>query len=65
MSCILFSWLRGEVSGARSYSTAGREARARILAIEFVCFLSFFLSFLFLFLPTFSIFSPLPLLLLY
>ena len=43
------------------------HARARILAIEFVCFLSFFLffSFLFLFLPTFSIFSPLPLPFLY
>ena len=40
-----------------AYITAGGEARARILAIEFVCFFSFFLFFSIFFLPTFSIFS--------
>ena len=40
--------------------TDGGEARARIVAIEFVCFflfLSFLFFFLFFFLSTFSIFS--------
>ena len=55
MSCISFSWLRGKVSGTQAIKQLA-ENRELESAIEFVCFLSFFLSFLFLFLPTFSIF---------
>ena len=51
ISCILFPRLRGEVSGTVKLK-AGGEVRARILAIEFVCFFSFFLFFFFFLVPT-------------
>ena len=44
VSCISVAWW----SFRHAKLTAGQEARARILAIEFVSFLSLFLSFLFL-----------------
>ena len=47
---LLFSLAACEFRHAKI--TLGGEAPPRILAIKFVCFFSFFLSFLFLFLPT-------------